>query len=100
MKTFSKAMALIVMVSAPALASADVKVSNITAGAVKTSYNADDILNKYGRMELEQQVRAAAGKECGPQELKSAVSVKRMIDNRNCYEKAVKAALSSTPAIG
>ena len=59
MNRLSRTIALIAMVSIPALASAEVKVSNVTAGAVKISYSSEDLLNEYGRSELEQQIRPA-----------------------------------------
>jgi len=87
------------MVSIPALASAEVKVSNVTAGAVKISYSSEDLLNEDGRSELEQQIRQAADRVCGPRQLRSAVSLERMMNNRNCYSKAVEDAMRSISSI-
>lgn len=99
MNRLSRTIALIAMVSIPALASAEVKVSNVTAGAVKISYSSEDLLNEYGRSELEQQIRQAADRVCGPRQLRSAVSLERMMNNRNCYSKAVEDAMRSISSI-
>jgi len=82
----------------PAIASAEVKSKQITEGEVRVTYNASDTATNYGRVELERQIRRAAKDVCGPQNLRRAGSLGQLMDNRNCYEKAVADALKSISA--
>ena len=84
----------------PALASADVEMSKVTEGAVHITYSEQDLNNQYGRERLERMIRRAAEKVCGAQNLRGAISLGQLQENRKCYNDAVEQALGSIPAIG
>ncbi|MBL6906411.1 MAG: UrcA family protein, partial [Pseudomonadales bacterium] len=45
--------------------------------------------------ELESQIRRAAKKVCGAQNFQRTCSVKQLMENRSCYDKAVAEAMKS-----
>ena len=89
-KLFSFFLALTI----PAITSAEVKLSQLTENEVRITFNADDAVTNYGRIELERQIRLAAEQVCGPQSLRRAGSIGQVEINRECYQKAVADALN------
>jgi len=79
----------------PAIARADIAVVNVTAGKVRITYTLADAASSYGRKELESQIRRAAKKVCGAQNFQRTCSVKQLMENRSCYDKAVAEAMKS-----
>lgn len=87
-----------VALAIPAIASADIESSKPVENKVSVTYNTGDAATNYGRVELERQIRRAAEKVCGPQDLKQAISIGQAVKNRNCYDKAVTKAMNSVQA--
>ena len=98
MSKLIKPFTFILALTIPAIASAEVKLSQLTENEVRVTYNADDAVTNYDRIELESQIRRAAEQVCGPQSLRRAGSIGQVVINRNCYQKAVADALSSIKA--
>ena len=95
MNNFIKPFALVMALTIPAIASADVKANRVTEGEVHISYTTADATSSYGRKELERQIRRAAKKVCGVQSIQRARSVRQLMENRSCYDKAVADAMKS-----
>ena len=95
MNNLIKPFALIMTLTIPALASAEVQLSQVTENEVLVSYNADDADTSYGRVVLERQIRRAAEQVCGSQNLRLAGSIGQVMKNRSCYDKAVADALNA-----
>ncbi len=98
MNKLIKPFTFILALTIPAIASAEVKLSQLTENEVRVTYNADDVVTNYDRIELERQIRLAAEQVCGPQSLRRAGSIGQVVINRNCYQKAVADALNSIKA--
>ena len=79
----------------PTLASADVESNQVNENEVVVTYNAAEATTESVSIELERQVRRAAKKVCGPQYMRSAGSLRRWSQNRDCYKNAVADALDS-----
>lgn len=95
MNKLIKPFAFIMALAIPAIASANVELSQVTENEIVVSYNAHMTTTKSGLVELEHQVRLAAEKICGPQNLSRTGDMRRWLENRNCYEQAVANALYS-----
>ena len=67
MNNFIKPFALVMALTIPAIASADITAKNVTVGEVRITYTTADAASSYGRKELESQIRRAAKKVCGAQ---------------------------------
>ena len=101
MNKFIKPIAFTMAFTIPAIASAHVELSKVTENEVLITYNADDAATSLGRIQLERQIRRAAEKVCGSRrDLRRAGSIRQLVENRSCYEKAVADALSSIKAAG
>ena len=90
-----KPFALIFALTIPAIASAEVTTNHVTAGEVRITYTNADAASSYGRKELERQIRRAAAKVCGVQNTQRTRSVRQLMENRSCYDKAVANAMQS-----
>lgn len=95
MNQFINSFTLVMALTVPAIASAEVKLNQLTEEQVSVTYTADDAVSSSGRTALKFQIRRAAGKVCGSQNLRRAGSVRQLMENRNCYQKAVADALNS-----
>ncbi len=95
MNNLVKPFALIMALTIPAIASADVTANNVTVGEVHITYTAADAASSYGRKELESQIRRAAKEVCGEQNLQRTRSLRQLLKNRSCYDKAVSDAMKS-----
>ncbi len=95
MNNFIKPFALVMALTIPAIASADITAKNVTVGEVRITYTTADVASSYGRKELESQIRRAAKKVCGAQNFQRARSVKQLMENRSCYDKAVAESMKS-----
>ena len=95
MNKLIKPITLIMALTIPAIASAEVKLNQVAENQVRVTYSADDAASRYGRVLLERQIRRAAEQVCGAQDLRSAGSIGQVMKNRSCYQKAVTDALSS-----
>ena len=95
MKNIIKSVALAMALTIPAIASAEVTANHVTVGEVRITYTAADAQSSYGRKELERQIRRAAKKVCGSQSIQRARSVRQLMENRSCYDKAVENAMRS-----
>lgn len=82
----------------PTLASAEVEIQSIEADKVLVSYDLKAVATEKGRAELERQVRRAAGRVCGPRNLREAGSLTAMRHNRSCFNAAVAKAMESVSA--
>ena len=98
MNKLIKPFTIIMALTIPAIASAEVKLNQLTENEVRVTYNADDAVTNYDRIELERQIRRAAEQVCGSQNLRRAGSIRQVVKNRNCYQKAVADALNSINA--
>jgi len=98
MNKLIKPFIFIMALTIPAIASAEVKLSQLTENEVRVTYNADDAVTNYDRIELERQIRRAAEQVCGSQDLRRAGSIGQVVKNRKCYQKAVADALNSIKA--
>ena len=98
MNKLIKPFTIILALTIPAIASTEVKMSQLTDSEVRVTYNADDTVTYYDRIELERQIRLAAEQVCGSQSLRQAGSIAQVVINRKCYQKAVADALNSTKA--
>ena len=98
MNKLIKPFIFILALTIPAIANAEVKLSQLTDNEVRVTYNADDAVTNYDHIELERQIRSAAELVCGSQNLRQAGSIRQVVINRNCYQKAVKEALDSVKA--
>ena len=95
MNQLIKPFVLIMALTVPAIASAEVTLKQLTEQEVSVTYTADDAVTSTGRTALEFQIRRAAEKVCGSQNLLRAGSVRQVMENRRCYQKAVADALNS-----
>ena len=95
MNNFIKPFALVMALTIHAIASADITAKNVTVGEVRITYTTADAASSYGRKELESQIRRAAKKVCGAQNFQRTCSVKQLMENRSCYDKAVAEAMKS-----
>ena len=73
------------------------------AGVTGIAYRSCEVVGlqctgKFVRIELESQIRLAAEQVCGSQNLRRAGSIRQVVKNRNCYQKAVAGALDSIKA--
>ncbi len=93
MNTLIKPFALIVALSVPALASAEINSNQVAETEVRITFNSADTNTSYGRSELERQVRRAAKKVCGEQQPLRSGSFRQSTENRECVKKAVEASL-------
>ena len=100
MNNFFKPFAFIMAFTIPAVASADVETKQVNVNEVVVTYNAVDVASRYGLLELERQIRRAAEQVCGEQDLVGGrtVSLRQLMDNRECYRAAVEKALNSVKA--
>ena len=98
MNKLIKPFTFILALTIPAIASTEVKLSQLTENEVRVTYDADDAVTNYDRIELERQIRLAAEQVCGSQSLRRAGSIGQVVINRNCYQKAVADALNSIKA--
>jgi UrcA family protein len=79
----------------PSLASAHVDVEKVRENKIIVSYSADEAATPSGRAELVNEVRRAAEKLCGPQNLGRAGSLSELRENKSCFESAVAQALET-----
>lgn len=93
MNTLIKPFALIIALSVPALASAEINSNQVAEAEVRITFNSADTNTSYGRIELERQVRHAARKVCGEQQLLRSGSFRQVTKNRECVKKTVEATL-------
>lgn len=99
MNKLIKPFAIIMALTVPAVASADVEMNQVNENEVLITYNTDEASTSQGRAELVHQIRRAARKVCGPLDLNRAGSMRVLAQNQNCYKKAVMDALSSTSVV-
>ena len=92
-------MALTMALTIPAIVSAEIESSQVSKEEVRITYTNYDVAPSSGRVELERQIRRAAEKVCGPQNLGRAGSMRQLLINRNCFERAVADALRSVREI-
>ena len=95
MNKLIKPFVCIMALTIPAIASANVESKQVSENEVLVTYDAYEATTEAGRNELERQVRRAAEKVCGPQNLSRSGDMRRWLQNRNCYKDAVAQALSS-----
>jgi UrcA family protein len=95
MNNLLKPITIMLALAIPAIASADIESNQLAENKVSVTYNANDTSTNYGRVELERQIRSAAEKVCGSRHLRQPGSVGQAVENRNCYNKAVKKALNA-----
>lgn len=93
MNTLIKPFALIVALSVPALASAEINSNQVAETEVRITFNSSDTSTSYGRIELERQVRNAAKKVCGEQQLLRLGSFHQVTENRECFKRTVESTL-------
>ena len=98
MNNLLKPLTIILAMTIPAIATADINSTDISENEVKIIYNVGEASTNYGRIELERKIRRAAEKVCGPRDLNRADSIGQAVKNRDCYHKAVAKALSSVEA--
>lgn len=90
--------AVAIAFATPTLASADVAIQSIEEDKVLVSYDLKAVASEKGRAELERQVRRAAGRVCGPRNLREAGSLTAMRHNRSCFRAAVAKAMETVSA--
>ena len=95
MNKLIKPIVCIMALTIPTLASADVESNQVNENEVVVIYNSAEATTESVSIELERQVRRAAKKVCGPQNLSRAGDTRRWLQNRDCYRNAVADALSS-----
>ena len=88
-----KPFTLIVALSVPALASAEINSRQIAETEVRITFDSADTRTNYGRIELERQVRRAAKKVCGEQQPLRSGSFSQSTANRVCVKETVEATL-------
>jgi UrcA family protein len=93
MNTLIKPFTLIVALSVPALASAEINSRQIAETEVRITFDSADTRTNYGRIELERQVRRAAKKVCGEQQPLRSGSFSQSTVNRVCVKETVEATL-------
>ena len=95
MNNFIKPFALVMALTIPAIASADITANNVTVGEVRITYTTADAASSYGRTALEGQIRVVA--ETASSEMYSLrpSRVRQLMENRSCYDKAVADAMKS-----
>ena len=98
MNKLIKPLTIILAITIPAIASADIKLAQLAENEIRVTYNVDDTATNYGRVELERQIQRAAEKVCGAQNLRKAGSIRQVLKNRNCYDKAMADAMNSVSA--
>lgn len=89
MNTFIKPLTIVMALTIPALASASVDSNQLAENQVRITYNSHDATTEHGRVELVQEVRLAAEKVCGAQEMSKSRSLSELKENRNCFDKVV-----------
>ena len=87
--------ALFVATSAPALLFANIEPTQVAEDKIKIEYKAEDLRSDLGRKEIEKQIRRAAEKVCGEQDLRRAGSLSQVSENRRCYARAVKSGMDA-----
>ena len=96
MNKLIKPLTFLMAFTVPVLAGANVESSQVTDNnEVVVTYDAFEATTEAGRIELERQVRRAAKKVCGPQNLRRTGDMRRWLANRDCYKNAVADALYS-----
>ncbi len=95
MNKLIKPFVCVMALTIPTLASADVESNQVNENEVVVTYNVAEATTESVSIELERQVRRAAEKVCGSQNLRRAGSIRQLMENRSCYEKAVSDALNS-----
>jgi|TARA_Y100000031_G_scaffold137557_1_gene162600 UrcA family protein len=100
MNKFIRPLVLTMALAIPAVASAEIESSQVNEVEVRITYTNCDVATSSGRIELERQVRQAAEKVCGPQNLSRTGSIRQLMINKDCFEKAVANALRSIQATG
>ncbi len=95
MNKLIKPFVCIMALTIPTLASADVESNQVNENEVVVTYNAAEATTESVSIELERQVRRAAKKVCGPQNLSRAGDIRRLLQNRDCYKNSVADALYS-----
>lgn len=78
----------------PSFASAHEEVEKVEENKVVVSYSSTEASTAIGRVELENQIRRAASKVCGPQRLHSAGALSEYVTNRACFREAVSKAMA------
>ena len=89
MNNFIKPFALVMALTIPAIASADITANNVTVGEVRITYTTADAPSSYGRKELESQIRRAAQKVCGAPKFQRARPVRQLMEHPSYYDKPV-----------
>jgi UrcA family protein len=74
-------------------------VEKVSENKIIVSYSADEATTVSGRAELVNEVRRAAEKVCGPQNLGRAGSLSELRENNSCFESAVAQALETISKI-
>ncbi|MBL6746429.1 MAG: UrcA family protein [Pseudomonadales bacterium] len=87
--------AVAVAFAVPTLASADVEVETIDESKVIVSYELTEAATAKGRAQLERQIKRAAERVCGPQDLRRAGTLAEMMNNRACLKESVASAMNS-----
>lgn len=94
MKNKIYSIAVAIAFTIPAVASADIEVSDVEENQVTVKYSPLNASTAFGRAEIEMQVKRAASQLCGPRSFREAGSLSEMSRNKSCYNKAVKDAMS------
>ena len=87
--------ALLIATSLPSFLYADVEQTQVAEDKIKIAYKAEDTRSELGRKEIEKQIREAAEKVCGEQDLRRAGSLGQVSENRRCYAKAVESGMNA-----
>jgi UrcA family protein len=95
MNKLIKPLALTMALTIPAIASADVESSQANEEEVRITFTVNDTATESGRIELERQIRVAAEKICGAQNLSRTGSIRQLLINKDCFDKTVENALRS-----
>ena len=95
MNKLIKPITILMALTIPFIASANVQLKQINEYEVVVTYNAAEAATEEGRVELERQVRVEAEKICGPQNLSRTGDMRRWLQNRDCFQKIVADALYS-----
>lgn len=94
MKNKFYSIAAAMLLTVPAIASADIEVSDKDENQVIVKYSPLNASTAFGLAEIEMQIKSAASKLCGPRTFREAGTVSEMMRNRSCYNEAVKDAMS------
>lgn len=86
---------LLIATSLSPLVFADVDQSQISMDKVKITFKTEDARTELGRKEIEKQIRKAAEKVCGDQELRRAGSLTQVTENRRCYARAIQSGMQA-----